>query len=85
MKIYVGNLAHETTEPQLRESFEAFGTVDSTSIVMDKDSGKSKGFAFVEMSSDDHAQKAITGLHGKDLAGNPLKVNAARDNSSSSN
>jgi RNA recognition motif-containing protein len=80
MKIYVGNLNHETTEPQLRESFEKFGEVTSLNIVMDKESGKPRGFAFVEMPSDEHAQKAITDLHGKDLAGNLLKVNEAHKN-----
>ncbi len=78
MKLYVGNLSLETTEPQLRESFEKFGEVTSLNIVMDKESGKSRGFAFVEMSSDEHAQKAITGLDGEDLAGSLLKVNEAR-------
>lgn len=80
MKIYVGNLAQETTEPQLRSSFEEFGAVTSANIVMDKESGKPRGFAFVEMTSDEHAQKAITGLHGKELAGNALKVNEAKKN-----
>lgn len=78
MKLYVGNLSLETTEPQLRESFEKFGEVTSLNIVMDKESGKSRGFAFVEMSSDEDAQKAITGLDGEDLAGSLLKVNEAR-------
>lgn len=78
MKIYVGNLNHETTEPQLRESFEKFGEVSSLDIVKDKDSGKPKGFAFVEMSSDENAQKAISGLNETDLTGNLLKVSKAR-------
>ena len=78
MKIYVGNLNLETTEPQLRESFEKFGEVSSLAIVKDKDSGQSRGFAFVEMASDEHAQQAITGLHGQDLTGNLLKVSEAR-------
>jgi RNA recognition motif-containing protein len=80
MKIYVGNLAQETTEPQLRSSFEEFGAVTSANIVMDKESGKPRGFGFVEMTSDEHAQNAITGLHGKDLVGNALKVNEAKKN-----
>jgi RNA recognition motif-containing protein len=78
MKIYVGNLPHETTEPQIREAFEKFGEVTSLNIVKDKDTGKPKGFAFVEMSSDENAQKAIIGLHGKELAGNLLKVDEAK-------
>ena len=80
MKIYVGNLADETTEPELRKSFEEFGAVTALDIVMDKESGKSRGFAFVEMSSDEHAQNAIEGLHGKEMAGKPMKVNAAKKN-----
>jgi RNA recognition motif-containing protein len=78
MKIYVGNLAQETTEPQLRESFEAFGETNSVSIVLDKESGKPRGFGFVEMASADDGQKAIDGLHGKELGGNPLKVSEAK-------
>jgi len=77
MKIYVGNLNHETTEPQLRESFEKFGDVMSLDIIRDKDSGKPKGFAFVEMSSDENAQKAIAGLNDTDFAGKQLKVSKA--------
>jgi RNA recognition motif-containing protein len=77
MKIYVGNLNHETTEPQLRESFEKFGEVTSLNIVMDKASGKPRGFGFVEMSSEEHAQSAISSLNGQDLAGSLLKVNEA--------
>jgi RNA recognition motif-containing protein len=78
MKIYVGNLSKETTEPQLRETFEKFGEVTSANIVMDKESGKSRGFGFVEMASTEHGQKAITEMDSKDLAGNPLKVNEAK-------
>lgn len=78
MKIYVGNLNHETTEPQLREHFEKFGEVSSLDIVTDKDSGKPKGFAFVEMHSDENAQKAISGLNDMELAGRQLKVSRAQ-------
>ena len=78
MKIYVGNLSPETTEPQLRGSFEKFGDVTSLAIVKDKESGNSRGFAFVEMPSDDHAQKAVADLHGADLDGNELKVSEAK-------
>ena len=77
MKIYVGNLSHETSESQLRESFVKFGEVGSVNIMTDKVSGKPKGFAFVEMSSAEHAQSAITGLNGQTLGGNLLKVNEA--------
>lgn len=80
MKIYVGNLSPETTESQLRESFMKFGEISSLSIITDKLSGKSKGFAFVEMASGDHAQAAISGLNGHDLGGSLLKVNEAKKN-----
>jgi RNA recognition motif-containing protein len=78
MKIYVGNLAHEATEPQLRECFEKFGEVSSLDIVKDKDSGKPRGFAFVEMFSEESAQNAISGLHDTELAGKQLKVSRAQ-------
>lgn len=78
MKIYVGNINPETTEPELRESFEKFGEVSSLAIIKDKESGQSRGFAFVEMSSEEHGQEAISGLHGQDLTGNTLKVSEAR-------
>ena len=78
MKIYVGNLSHETTEPHLRESFEKFGEVSSLNIVKDKDSGKPRGFAFVEMLSDESAQNAISGLNDTELDGKQLKVSRAQ-------
>lgn len=78
MKIYVGNLSHETTEVQLRESFTKFGDIASLAIVTDKESGKSRGFAFVEMTSEEHAHGAISGLHGKELGGNVLRVSEAK-------
>lgn len=77
MKIYVGNLSKETTSEQLRESFESYGELDSLDIVADKETGVSKGFAFVEMPSDENAKKAIVGLHGAELGGNALKVSEA--------
>ena len=78
MNLYVGNLAHDVREDDLRQSFEAFGRTESVSIMKDKYSGESKGFAFVEMPSKDEAQSAIDGLNGKDLKGQSLKVNEAR-------
>ncbi len=78
MKIYVGNLSSEVTEQDLRQEFEAFGGVDSVSVITDKYSGRSKGFAFVEMSSVSEGQAAITGLNGKTLKERTLTVNAAR-------
>ena len=78
MKIYVGNLSYEVTEQDLRQEFEAFGGVESVSIITDKYSGRSKGFAFVEMPSVSEGQAAITGLNGKTLKERTLTVNTAR-------
>lgn len=78
MKIYVGNLANEVTEDELREEFKAFGDVTSVSIVTDRYSGRSRGFAFVEMTSVSQGQAAITALNGKTLHERTLTVNAAR-------
>ena len=78
MNIYVGNLSYRTTEDDLRTAFEAFGAVSSTAIIRDRESGQSKGFGFVEMSSDTEAQAAITGLNDKEVGGRRLKVNQAR-------
>ena len=79
MKIYIGNLNYESTEPQIQESFEKYGEVTSLNLVTDKQSGKSKGFAFVEMASTEDGEKAIAGLNGEELAGNILKVNQAKE------
>jgi len=78
-KLYVGNLSYRTTEDGLRNLFSAFGTVASVKIISDRDSGNSKGFGFVEMSTDDEAVAAITGTHGKEFEGRALKVNEAMD------
>lgn len=78
MKLYVGNLARDVNEDDLRAAFEAFGKVESASIIKDKFSGLSKGFAFVEMSVKTEAEAAIAGLKGKDLKGRSLDVNEAR-------
>ena len=78
MKIYVGNLSYDTTEEDLHLAFKAFGKVISAAIIKDKFSGKPKGFAFVEMSSDTEGQAAIEGLNGKELKGRELNVNEAR-------
>lgn len=78
MKLYVGNLSFQTTESTLRATFEAFGTVTSASLVMDRDTGRPRGFGFVEMSDDSQAQAAISGLNGKNLDGRDLTVNEAR-------
>jgi len=78
VNIYVGNLAYEVSEADLKKAFEAFGQVDSASIITDKYSGDSKGFGFVEMPGKAEAQAAIEGLNGKDLKGRTLTVNEAR-------
>lgn len=77
-KLYVGNLTYETTDSDLQNLFGPFGTVQSAQIIMDRDTGRSKGFGFVEMSSGDEAQAAIDGLHDKDNNGRKLTVNEAK-------
>jgi RNA recognition motif-containing protein len=77
-KLYVGNLSYGTTEEDLNELFAQAGTVKSVAVIKDRDSGRSKGFGFVEMSSSAEAQKAITMLHGKQFQERTLTVNVAR-------
>jgi cold-inducible RNA-binding protein len=77
-KIYVGNLPFTATSENLNELFSKFGTVDSAKIVMDRDTGRSKGFGFVEMASGDEAAAAIEKLNGSDMGGRSLVVNEAR-------
>lgn len=78
MNIFVGNLAHASTEDDLRKEFEAFGVVSKVSILKDKFTGAPRGFGFVEMNSDAEAQAAMSALNGKDFMGRPLSVNEAR-------
>jgi RNA recognition motif-containing protein len=78
MKIYVGNLSFDTSEDDLRQAFEAFGAVTDINIVMDRETGRPRGFAFVEMSGQSEATAAITGMNGKELNGRALNVNEAR-------
>jgi RNA recognition motif-containing protein len=78
MNIYVGNLSSVVTEEDLKMAFEAFGEVETVKIIKDMYSGRSKGFAFVEMPDNNAANSAIEGLEGKDLKGQTLKVNKAR-------
>ena len=78
MRIYVGNLPYETTEQDLNEAFSPFGEVSSVSIVADKFSGRSRGFAFVEMSSKSEGEAAIEGMNGKAFMNRNLVVNEAR-------
>jgi RNA recognition motif-containing protein len=77
-RLFVGNLPFSTTEGELLEMFKATGNVTSCELVMDKFSGRSRGFAFVQMGTDEEAQKAITELNGKDMAGRAIVVNEAR-------
>ncbi len=78
MKLYVGNLPYNTTEDDLREMFAVHGTVTSVSLISDRETGRSKGFGFVEFENDDDAKKAIDALHGQDFGGRSLVVNEAR-------
>lgn len=77
-KLYVGNLSYTTTSGDLEELFSRFGKVDSANVIEDRDTGRSKGFGFVEMSSEAEAQAAIAELHGKEHDGRALTVNEAR-------
>jgi RNA recognition motif-containing protein len=76
--IYVGNLNYGSTEESIRSIFESHGTVDTVSLVTDRDSGRSRGFAFVEMPDEDDADKAIGALHGSSLDGRELNISEAR-------
>lgn len=78
MNIYVGNMSFDTTEDQLRQAFEAFGEVSTVKVIMDRDTGRSKGFGFVEMSSNEEASTAMSSLNGQDLNGRALNVNEAK-------
>lgn len=77
-KLFVGGLSYETKEETLKETFSQAGTVESSTIIIDKISGRSKGFGFVEMSSDEEAQKAIEMFNGKEIDGRSVTVNEAR-------
>ncbi|MBC8346666.1 MAG: RNA-binding protein [Candidatus Marinimicrobia bacterium] len=78
MNIYAGNLSYDISEDDLKGAFEEYGEVTSAKIISDRYNGRSKGFGFVEMSSDDEAKAAIEGLSGKELGGRSLVVNEAR-------
>jgi len=77
-KLYVGNLSYQVDNAQLEELFGSFGTVQSAEVIQDRDTGRSKGFGFVEMSSDSEAQAAIAGLSGQEHGGRALTVNEAK-------
>jgi len=78
MNIYVGNLAFSATETELREAFEAHGAVTEVKVITDRNTGRSRGFAFVEMADDGEAQAAIDALNGTDMGGRKIVVNQAR-------
>ena len=77
-KLYIGNLSFDTTTQDLETLFGEFGTVESTNIIEDRDTGRSRGFGFVEMSSKEEGEKAISELNGKEVDGRELKVNEAK-------
>ncbi len=78
MRLYVGNLSFDSNEDDVRQAFSAFGEVSSVHLVMDRDTGRPRGFGFVEMEESDQGQAAIDGLNGTDLGGRTLNVNEAR-------
>ena len=77
-KLYVGNLAYSVRDQDLNDAFSQYGSVNSAKVMMDRETGRSKGFGFVEMASDDEAQAAINGLNGQPVAGRAVVVNVAR-------
>ena len=81
MNVYVGNLSYDLSEDDLKTAFEEYGEVSSAKLIFDRYSGRSKGFGFVEMSSDDEAKAAIEALAGKELGGRTMVVNEARPKS----
>lgn len=78
MKIYAGNLSYSVGDEDLNKAFSEFGTVESAEVIVDRNTGRSKGFGFVEMGDDAEAKAAIEGLNGKDLDGRNMNVNEAR-------
>ena len=81
-KLYVGNLTYAVTDSTLEQMFAPHGTVESAQVIMDRDTGRSKGFGFVEMKTDQEAQAAIAALNGKDMNGRALTVNEAKPRAS---
>ena len=78
MNIYVGNLSYSLSESELRDAFENFGAVSSAKVLTDRETGRSRGFGFVEMPNQAEAEAAVANLNGKDVGGRPLRVNEAR-------
>ena len=77
-RLYVGNLPFQSTEAEISDAFGAYGTVQQVDVILDRDTGRPRGFAFVTMSSDQEAQAAVDGMDGQDLGGRNIKVNIAR-------
>jgi cold-inducible RNA-binding protein len=77
-KLFVGSLSYQATDDDLQAAFAAVGQVVSAKVIMDRDTGRSKGFGFVEMSTEEEAQKAVKEVNGKEIAGRPVVVNEAR-------
>jgi RNA recognition motif-containing protein len=78
-KLYIGNLSYNTTEEDLRELFSSYGTINSLNIISDRDTGRPKGFGFIEMSTAEEAKAAIDGLNAREVDGRQIKVNEAND------
>jgi cold-inducible RNA-binding protein len=78
-KLYVGNISFQLDEDGLSNAFSEFGTVKSSKIIMDRDTGRSKGFGFIEMENEEQAESAISNLDGKEVSGRPLRVSLARE------
>jgi len=78
MKIYIGNMSFDTTEDTVRQAFETYGEITSVNLISDRDTGRPKGFGFVEMANDEQARAAIAGLNGTDMGGRTVNVNEAR-------
>ena len=83
MKLYIGNINYNTTEETLREAFSEYGAIDEVAVIMDRDTGRPRGFAFVTMTNDSEGQKAIEGLNSSQLDGRTIAVNEARPKSNS--
>ncbi len=78
-KLYVGNISFQMEENDLKDAFGAFGTVNSVKIITDRETGRSRGFGFVEMENEDQANDCVSNLDGKEVGGRPLRVNIAHD------
>ena len=85
MNIYIGNLSYDTTEDQLRQAFAGYGEVSTVNIITDRESGRPKGFAFIEMPTKNEATAAISGLNGQDLNGRSLNIDEAKPRADSGN